>query len=530
MADNKFQVAISAQDETSRTLLEISRNLRTLTAGMKAVNVEQARIEHHSVWTSLHERLDGVNERAALLGEHLEGVHGRLSGILPQLAALGEIGASGGMFKLTDEVAERILRFKHDAEKLGFGEDPGQLARLRLSAKLTDTNVEALESAFRRLQPQIERAGLGKNKELARVFTALGISVYDANHHLKTTAQLFPEIQLAFRNNPAHAGYLANLLFGKGGAELIPLLKTSREELHEMFGEFDKINYIVDPGQKLDLEKYHQSWILMGFAVDQFSKQIGVELAPVLRPVVDLFREFLTENRADIAHGIAEGLGRMAKNLQAVDWKGTFHDVEEVGHVLKELYDTIGGFKTIFEIFLAYKSVKLFGSLIEGAGQAVTAIKAVDAALSGSILFRLLGPTAAGIYFSLPKSTQTEEQEQEGLRKLREEAAAGRRDRGPIVPLPSSESLGRQFARPENPATFGLPAVEAPRGVAPDPDFLPRVPYDPKFREPMELKLQLTIDGLPDGIGVTATGESRLHNLQLEVNTGRAFAPMPGAP
>ena len=46
----------------------------------------------------------------------------------------------------------------------------------------------------------------------------------------------------------------------------------------------------------------------------------------------------------------------------------------------------------------------------------------------------------------------------------------------------------------------------------------------------MELKLQLTIDGLPDGIGVTATGESRLHNLQLEVNTGRAFAPMPGAP
>jgi multidrug resistance efflux pump len=115
-----------------------------------------------------------------------------------------------------------------------------QLSELDYAAKISGTSIDAVQTAMAKLAAKATDAATG-NKTAAVAFDALGISVKDSSGALKSQLQLFEEVgqRIAAINDPTLRAALAIEVFGKSGAQLLPLLQDMgklRQEARDLGG------------------------------------------------------------------------------------------------------------------------------------------------------------------------------------------------------------------------------------------------------------------------------------------------------
>jgi hypothetical protein len=111
------------------------------------------------------------------------------------------------------------------------------LANFRQAARETGIEADQFDGALTRLNVKISEAASG-NREVARLFRELGVSVKDAAGAVRPTDVVFRDIADRFaqlRESPAKAA-LAVDLFGRSGAKLIPLLNGGAAGLERFAG------------------------------------------------------------------------------------------------------------------------------------------------------------------------------------------------------------------------------------------------------------------------------------------------------
>ncbi|MGH8430733.1 MAG: hypothetical protein ACREUF_10040, partial [Solimonas sp.] len=87
-----------------------------------------------------------------------------------------------------------------------------------------------------------------KNSDQARAFAALGVSVTDANGKIRSTDQLFVDIaeRFSMSEDGAAKAAVAMVLFGKSGADLIPMLNNGAAELARLAELADRLGVTID--------------------------------------------------------------------------------------------------------------------------------------------------------------------------------------------------------------------------------------------------------------------------------------------
>lgn len=217
------------------------------------------------------------------------------------IAASLVAAATGFAYKMK-QVVDEADKMGKAAQSLGVTTEA--LSKLKYAAELSDISFEELSSSINRLN----KAAAGGNT----AFSALGINVKNQNGTLKDANQLISEIAEKFSqyNDGAAKSAIAMQIFGKSGAELIPLLNQGSKGLTEMGAEAEKFGIVIDSKMAKQSEALKDNMLRLNKALDGVAFTIGKSIIPVLG---DMAEEFV--NSRDEIGGLKDTADDLAFTL-----------------------------------------------------------------------------------------------------------------------------------------------------------------------------------------------------------------------
>jgi hypothetical protein len=168
-----------------------------------------------------------------------------------QLGAFGSVlkgigqGVSLGLIvRAFQSVVDGLDQIEERSQALGL--TISGLQEIQYAAQFSGIGVENLDVALSRLNKQLDAAGAG-SKEASRTFNDLGIKVKEANGAVISTEEALLQIADKFKTyrDGAEKSALAQELFGRSGAKLIPFLNQGREGLEKLREEARKLGIVM---------------------------------------------------------------------------------------------------------------------------------------------------------------------------------------------------------------------------------------------------------------------------------------------
>lgn len=236
-----------------------------------------------------------------------------------------------------------------------------ELRTLQLAADLSGASSEQLATAFTRAQVTITKAGQGSKESVAALKT-LGLSVQDLAK--KSATEQFAALgdAIAKIQDPAQRAAAAVAIFGRSGAELLPVFQGLPESLKQAQGFLDKFKgglSQVDAGR---IEQLNDAFTLAGQAVQELAAKLLAKLQPALQSGAEQFVDFVSKFDATAA----------AKNVESAvsDVVKVFSALGDIaGPLAQNLLPAIGG-------YLAFINRQAIGAGIVGLARAFGAAAA----------------------------------------------------------------------------------------------------------------------------------------------------------
>jgi hypothetical protein len=219
----------------------------------------------------------------------------------------------GGIIKSADEIGKM-------AQSLGMTSE--ELSKLKYAAELSGVSVEELRSSFARLN---------KNAfENIDSFKALGVSLKDSSGSMRSNYEILGDLAERFKNMPDGIGKAAaaQQIFGKTGANLIPLLNQGRDGLRELGAEAERMGIVVSTKTAKSAEVFNDNMERLSKNIDGVFLSIANGLVPVLAGLSENMKESKeqTEAFANAGRGLAAVLVAMVNG----------------GMVISQVFKTVG--------------------------------------------------------------------------------------------------------------------------------------------------------------------------------------------
>ena len=168
------------------------------------------------------------------------------------------------------------------------------LSSLSHAGKLADVDVATLTGGIGKLSKTVLEASTG-NKEAAATFTALKVSVQDAQGQIKPTDTILLDLaeRFAKMDDGATKTALAMRVFGKSGADLIPFLNQGKDGIKALQVEAERFGIVVSTDTARAAEQFNDNLTKLQSA----GQGLSLRLANQVLPTVVAFTEGLVEAR-----------------------------------------------------------------------------------------------------------------------------------------------------------------------------------------------------------------------------------------
>jgi hypothetical protein len=274
-------------------------------------------------------------------------------------AAVGAAAVAAGTALAV--MVKQSINSMDDLTKLAqsVGTTTEELSALTYAADLSGVSQDNLGTALTRLTKNASDAAQGIG-EAQKGFNALGISVKDAEGNLKSSDQLLQEVAGKFAQfeDGANKTALAVNLFGKSGADLIPLLNAGAEGIQDMKDEAEELGLTFDQDAGKAAEAFNDNLTRLIAVKDGLVNRIAQELLPSLVSLTDRFFESAKGgDRLDkIARSAATGVKLLGSVAAIV--AGIFRTVgEALGGIAAAVVNLVtGNFAEAWEVTKAFSS------------------------------------------------------------------------------------------------------------------------------------------------------------------------------
>lgn len=197
-----------------------------------------------------------------------------------------------GAVTLFKEQVSQALDFADSLNKLSqkTGITADGLYSLSAAAKLSDVDFASLESSLAKFSKGIGEASMGTGTA-KDAFERLGVSIQNQDGTLKDSFALLVELSEQFQDMPdgAMKATTAMQLFGKSGADMIPLLNSGSDALQKFSG-------VMNQETAKAAEDFNDSLTNVQLSTNAFTMQIIKEMNPTIKD--------LTKNFNDLAESI----------------------------------------------------------------------------------------------------------------------------------------------------------------------------------------------------------------------------------
>ena len=177
-----------------------------------------------------------------------------------------------------------------EADKMGkmaqsFGVPVEELSRLKHAADLSDVSIESLGTAMGRLSRNMSDVAAGATSEAANAFAALGVSVTNSEGGLRSSSEVMADVaeKFAGMQDGAQKTAFAIQLFGRSGADLIPMLNAGKTGLQEMAAEADALGIVIDTKTAKAAEAFNDNLTRLGKIKDGIVLKVTAEMVPALQ-------------------------------------------------------------------------------------------------------------------------------------------------------------------------------------------------------------------------------------------------------
>ncbi len=300
-------------------------------------------------------RVSGLAERSAKRMESaFAGASSVIANAFAGLAGAFSVGAMAAMVTSSIDAADALSKLSQRT-----GETVENLARLQYAGSLADVSNEALATSLKKLSKNMAEAASGTG-EAADAFRAIGVSVVDSAGKLRSSGDVLNDVadRFAGYEDSAAKAALAQAIFGRSGADLIPLLNAGSQGLKEMGNEASRLGVVISTETAQAAERFNDQMTRVNAALGSIAKQTAAELLPVLNeladslveiaregtganrsfsPLSDAFRAFIVVggNVAYVFKAIGTEIGGMAAQMVALsrlDFKG----FANIGEAMRE--------------------------------------------------------------------------------------------------------------------------------------------------------------------------------------------------
>jgi len=208
--------------------------------------------------------------------------------------------ALGGLAMNAAKSADELLTLK---DKTGISAE--ELQRLQYIAGQLGANFDAFPQAISIMTKYMDSARKG-SKEAAAAFQALGIQITDSTGKLRPQSQVFQEaiVQLSKIESEADRNALAFKIFGRGAADLFPLLNAGTDEIQRLAAEADNLGLVLTEDTLVGLDE-------MGDTIDKIkssAKGFGFKLISTLLPKVQPVLDMLVD-KLPVISSLLSGIG-----------------------------------------------------------------------------------------------------------------------------------------------------------------------------------------------------------------------------
>lgn len=360
-AEYPLKVVLSAVDQVTAPVRKINAQLAKINAPFVKLNNSIRALGQEAGFGRLSKSLGAVAHNAA-------GAAQSLAGLGLKVAAIGGL-AAGGIFAWVKSVADVGDAAEKAAQRAGISVKAW--TEYAYAASLADVSNEGLLNGFRKLNQNSVAAQLG-SKQMAAWFKRAGVSI--GNLKKLGPDALMEKIadQFAGMQDGAKKTALAMALFGKSGADLIPLLNSGSKGIRETREEAEKLGLSWKDQDAAAAAQFNDDLSRLRRTLQGLRDTIGISLLPVFDDMIVSAREWILANRELIQTKVIGWI----KDFRAA-WPGLKKNILDTLKAGKDLItgandiiQSLGGWKTallalggVMAIDTVASIVKLMGTL-----------------------------------------------------------------------------------------------------------------------------------------------------------------------
>jgi hypothetical protein len=180
------------------------------------------------------------------------------------------------------------------------------LQAYQFAAEQSGVSVETFGKGIQKLGINLGEAQTG-NKSAIKSFADLGLSVEELTR--LSPEQAFEKVAAAISQlpNPAQQAAAAVGLFGKSGAELVPVFQEGAGFLGEMRRQAEALGLVLGDTQVQNLAQLDDSFGVLSATVQAFKQRVTADLAPALTEASRSAAEFIASIDVQAVAKAAEG-------------------------------------------------------------------------------------------------------------------------------------------------------------------------------------------------------------------------------
>lgn len=190
--------------------------------------------------------------------------------------AAGTTAAAAALTALTKKSIDSADRLAKLSQQVGVSVE--SLGRLEFAAGLSGVETENLSTSLIKLNRSISEAAQGTAAQ-ADAFAALGVSATSADGSLRPTEEVLNDLADSFSQAEDGVGKTAAAveIFGRSGAQLIPLLNSGSAGLREMGLEAEQLGLVIDTETAKAAERFNDNLSRLGSIVDGVGNKLASE-------------------------------------------------------------------------------------------------------------------------------------------------------------------------------------------------------------------------------------------------------------
>ena len=199
-------------------------------AQMQALLKIKADVEGEGKINALGRAIGGLSSTAGKVSGGLKGLAGAAGGLSGALGSLVPLATGAGLAAMAKGAIDAADNMNDLSQKTGVSVE--SLSKFQQAANASGTSIEGVGAAMIKLNRNLATS----NPQAAETLTALGISATDASGKLKSTDAIMLEVADKFAKMPdgANKTAAAMSLFGKAGADMIPLLNGGSKAISDL--------------------------------------------------------------------------------------------------------------------------------------------------------------------------------------------------------------------------------------------------------------------------------------------------------